>query len=421
MMAKPMTELDRLITELCPDGVPYKTLGEIATEIYRGSGIKREEITEDGEPCVRYGEIYTTYGIWFDKCVSHTKNGIKPFEHGDILFAITGENVEEIAKTCAYTGNERCFAGGDIVVMKHEQDPKYLAYALSTTDAQTQKGKGRVKSKVVHSSIPALQAIRIPIPPLPIQRAIVRILDTFTRLTAELEVELEAELEARKKQYDYYRNFLLTFDENHEHNLTDRRRRIAWTTLGKIAEFRYGFTDTAKDCGTARFIRITDIGENGELQTTDCKYVDITADNESYLLQQGDLLMARTGATYGKTMMFEENTTAVFASFLIRIRFQEGTVLPAYYWHFAQSDLYWYQADRLVSRAGQPQFNGNALKNVIIPVPSIEEQKQIIATLNRFNVLSNDLSASLPAEIEARRKQYEYYRDKLLTFKGKTA
>ena len=205
-----MTELEKLIMELCPDGVEYKTLGEIAIDIYRGSGIKREQVTETGTPCVRYGEIYTTYGIWFNECISHTNidtiSSPKFFGYGDILFAITGENVEDIAKSCAYVGHEKCLAGGDIVVLKHNQNPKYLSYALETTDAQKQKSAGKVKSKVVHASVPAIKGIVIPLPPVKIQDEIVRILDEFTGLTAELEEQLTAELTARKKQYEYYRD-----------------------------------------------------------------------------------------------------------------------------------------------------------------------------------------------------------------------
>jgi type I restriction enzyme S subunit len=181
--------------------------------MYRGSGIKRDEITDEGTPCVRYGEIYTTYGIWFDTCVSHTKSGTKTFEHGDIIFAITGESVEEIAKSCAYMGQEKCYAGGDTVVMKHKQNPKYIAYALSTADAQEQKSKGKVKSKVVHSSIPALRAISIPLPPIEEQARIVEILDHFDTLTTDLTTGLPAEIAARQKQYEHYRDKLLTFKE----------------------------------------------------------------------------------------------------------------------------------------------------------------------------------------------------------------
>ena len=155
-----MTKLEELIQELCPDGVEYKLLSDIATDSYRGSGIKRDQVTETGIPCVRYGEIYTSYNVWFDICISHTQMEYVPnpkyFEYGDILFAITGESVEEIAKSIAYVGHEKCLAGGDTVVLKHNQNPKYMAYALSTTSAQTQKSKGKVKSKVVHSSVPAI-------------------------------------------------------------------------------------------------------------------------------------------------------------------------------------------------------------------------------------------------------------------------
>lgn len=212
-----MTKFEKLIEELCPNGVEYKTLGEIANDIYRGAGITRNQVTEDGTPCVRYGEIYTTYGIYFDKCVSHTDENLiqskKYFEYGDILFAITGESVEDIAKSTAYVGNEKCLAGGDIVVLKHNQNPKYLSYVLSTTTARIQKSKGKVKSKVVHSSVPAIKEIQIPVPPLEVQAEIVRILDNYSTSVAALQQELEKELTARKKQYEYYRDKLLTFIE----------------------------------------------------------------------------------------------------------------------------------------------------------------------------------------------------------------
>ena len=179
-----MTKLEKLIQKFCPEGVAYKTLGEIATDVFRGAGITRDQVRETGTPCVRYGEIYTTYGVWFENCVSHTDEALltskKFFDYGDILFAITGESVEDIAKCCAYIGHETCLAGGDIVVLKHNEDPKYLSYALSTLDAQKQKSKGKVKSKVVHSSVPDIKAIRIPVPPLPVQCEIVQYTDNFT-------------------------------------------------------------------------------------------------------------------------------------------------------------------------------------------------------------------------------------------------
>ena len=181
--------------------------------MYRGAGITKNEIKTHGIPCVRYGEIYTKYGIWFDKCLSYTteNNKRKYFENGDILFAITGENVEEIAKSTVYIGDEKCIAGGDIVVMKHNENPRFLSYALSTTQAQQQKSKGKIKSKVVHSSIPALQNILVPIPPFEVQEEIVNILDKFERMCNSLTEGLPSEIAARKKQYEYYRDKLLSF------------------------------------------------------------------------------------------------------------------------------------------------------------------------------------------------------------------
>jgi type I restriction enzyme S subunit len=208
---------DSLLSFSETERVKWLTLGQIAQEIFRGAGIKRDQVTETGTPCVRYGEIYTTYDVWFKECVSHTDAATIPskkyFSHGDVLFAITGESVEEIAKSTAYVGHENCLAGGDIVVVKHTQNPKYLSYALSTTDAQVQKSKGKVKSKVVHSSTSAIANLCVPVPPIEEQNRIADILDNFYNLVTDLTGGLPAEIAARQKQYEYYRDKLLTFKE----------------------------------------------------------------------------------------------------------------------------------------------------------------------------------------------------------------
>lgn len=195
--------------------VKWMKLKDVATQWYRGAGIKREEVSEDGMPCIRYGEIHTTYNIWFDDCISHTDESKqvsrKYAEKGDILFAITSEDIPLVGNSVAYLGSERILVGGDIVVMKHNQDPKYMAYALSTSDAIKQKGKGKVKSKVVHTNVPSLQEIVIPIPSMTEQKRIASILDRFDSLTNDLAAGLPAEIEKRRQQYEYYRDKLLTF------------------------------------------------------------------------------------------------------------------------------------------------------------------------------------------------------------------
>ena len=262
-------------------------------------------------------------------------------------------------------------------------------------------------AKMPRGNKSAILNYRIPVPPLEIQREIVRLLDQFT----QLEAELEAELEARRAQLAYYRGAALE-------GIGSTGQTVV---LGDIAEFKYGFTDKAADAGTHRFLRITDINPQGKLSAGGVKYVSPGDSASDYVVRPGDLLVARTGATYGKTMLVGSDAPAVYASFLIRIRFKDGQMLPAFYWHYAQSKAYWDQANALVSTAGQPQFNANALKRVRIPMPTLEQQVSIVRTLDKFDALVNDLSVGLPAELAARRKQYEYYRDRLLTFKERAA
>ena len=204
-------------------------LKDIATEMYRGNGIKREEIREIGIPCIRYGEIYTDYGISFEKTKSYTDENLiinkKYIDYGDILFAITGESVEEIGKSTAYIGKEKCLVGGDILVMKHKQDPVYLSYVLSTENAQKQKSKGKIKSKVVHTNATDIGEIEIPLPPLEVQKRIVEVLDNFEKICNDLNIGLPAEIEARQKQYEFYRNFLLTFKEDSVNSLRQDKTR----------------------------------------------------------------------------------------------------------------------------------------------------------------------------------------------------
>lgn len=213
----------------CNTTIPMVKLKDIATDIYRGAGIKREEVTESGIPCVRYGEIYTTYNTWFDTCKSHTDLKYVPnpkyFEHGDILFAITGESVDDIAKSVAYVGHEKCLAGGDIVVMKHKQNPRYLAHVLATQAAREQKSKGKVKSKVVHSNVPSIEQIEIPLPSLDVQERYANVLDNFESLCNDLKIGLPAEIEARRKQYEYYRDLLLSFASDGSQSVNVERER----------------------------------------------------------------------------------------------------------------------------------------------------------------------------------------------------
>ena len=155
----------------------------ISRSIYKGSGITKEDVVENGDtPCVRYGEIYTKYNFVFNNCITRTnKQKISPrryFSYGDILFVLTGEKIEEIGKNIAYLGNSKCLAGGDILIANHNQNPIFLTYALNSNYAQSQKSYDKTKLKVVHISSADIENLMVILPPLSEQQAIADYLDT---------------------------------------------------------------------------------------------------------------------------------------------------------------------------------------------------------------------------------------------------
>ena len=409
-----MSKLDEMIRELCPDGVEYKTLGEIAVDIYRGAGITRDQVTAEGTPCVRYGEIYTTYGVWFDKCMSHTDESKllskKYFEHGDILFAITGESVDDIAKCCVYIGHEKCLAGGDIVVLKHNQNPKYLSYALATTDARQQKSKGKVKSKVVHSSVPAIREIKVPVPPIEIQREIVRILDDYTENVTELQRQLAAEMTARKTQYSFYRDKLLTFNTP-----------VEWKPMEKEFPFiRNGFVGTVTPYFTGeeqgvRYLEGTNI-HDGVISDNEIIYVSKEFHQKHIRneLKDGDILMVQSGHV-GECAVVDDNYAGSNCHALI-IMSNAGRCNSRFVMHYLRSTEGKAGLKKITTGGTVKHILASNMKKFMIPVPPLDVQNRIVNVLDNFEKICSDLNIGLPAEIEARQKQYEYYRDKLLTF-----
>jgi type I restriction enzyme S subunit len=165
-----------------PSEWEVKKLKYIADSFSKGSGITKEEIVINGDiPCVRYGELYTKYDYHFTECQTRTNLGIietpKYFSHGDVLFTCTGELVEEIGKSITYLGNEKCLAGGDIIILKHSQDPMFMGFALDSKYVQGQKSFGKTKLKVVHISSGEIARLLIVLPPKEEQKEIADYLD----------------------------------------------------------------------------------------------------------------------------------------------------------------------------------------------------------------------------------------------------
>ena len=398
-----MTKLEELINELCPDGVEYKRIDEFCT-ITRGRVMSKDYIRDN------VGQ-YPVYSSQTENNGELGKISTYDFEGEYLTWTTDGANAGSVFyRNGKFSVTNVC---GLLKVKIDEITTKYLYHILSIT-APKYVNKGMGNPKLMSN---VMARIKVPLPPLSVQSEIVHILDSFTLLTAEL----TAELTARQKQYAFYRDYLLDFsNEDVTKKIPDIDcSNVEYIKLGDIAKFTYGYTDKAKDYGDTRFIRITDILDNGYLNPNDAKYINLNEESKKYLLSKGDLLLARTGATYGKTLYVPNDEKAVYASFLIKIELDNTKILNRYYWHFSKSNLYWKQANKLVSTAGQPQFNTNAVSRVVIPVPPLSVQENIVKILDRFDKLNNDMSEGLPAEIEARKKQYEYYRDTLLSFDDK--
>jgi type I restriction enzyme S subunit len=180
-------------------------------------------------------------------------------------------------------------------------------------------------------------------------------------------------------------------------------------SLGEIADVEYGFTDKSTEVGDYRYVRITDIDNNGELVSTDKKYLKKSKEAEAFLICDNDLLMARTGATFAKVLLYEDREPSVFASYLIRINFKEQ-IENKLYWYFTKTKFYWDQANRLASGAAQPHFNGAAVKQVIFSYPkSLIEQQRIVSILDECFVAIAKAKANAEQNLKNAKELFESY------------
>ena len=256
--------------------------------------------------------------------------------------------------------------------------------------------------------------VSLHLPPLPVQKEIVRILDKFTAL----EAELEAELEARRKQYEFYRDQLLNFK-----GLMSRGAG-SLVSLGDLFDFKNGLNKSKEFFGSGYpIVNFTDVFKKNHLYATDLKgRVQVTADEISrYSVQKGDVFFTRTSETREEigmaSVVLDDIGDCVFSGFVLRARPKTTLLLPQYCgFCFRHNDV----RKQIIQRASfttRALTSGTALAKIQIPVPPLAEQERIVAILDKFDALVNDISSGLPAELEMRRKQYEYYRDRLLTFK----
>lgn len=364
-----MSRIDELIQKLCPSGVEYVTLLELLGSIPRGRRLTKAALAEDGQVPVYHGGLEP---IGF-----HDQSNSRAMT---VMVINTGASSGTVGwSEVPFWCSDGCFA------LPHSErvESKYLYYfALSNQKFFT--------DRVRRAGIPTLAAdsvlsLRIPVPPLEVQREIVRILDKFT----QLEAELEAELEARRAQYELYRRALLGAEE-----------RDSLQPLGKLlisVRVPKGVKRGAYGDGSA--IPIVDQGKSAIAGFTD---------DDSFRVPAGEHIVF---GDHTRAVKWVDHDFAPGADGTRVFRAREG-VLPRY-------AFFAFQQLEIPSRGYNRHWT--VAREMTVPVPSLKRQREIVTILDQFDALVNDISIGLPAELTARRKQYEYYRDRLLTFKELTA
>ncbi len=394
-----MSRIDKLVATLCPRGVEFKALGDIA-KLVRGNGLPKSDFTESGVGCIHYGQIYTHYGVSATETISfvspQTATPLAKVEPSDLIITNTSENVEDVCKSVAWLGKTQIVTGGHATVIKHGQDARFLSYYFRTPEFFAQKKKHAVGTKVIDVSAKNLAKIRVPVPPLEIQREIVKVLDAFT----ELEADLEAYLEARRKQYKHYRDSLLTSDA-----------RVKFKLLGELGKRNKGTVITAgrmksiqQDDGPIRVFAggqtIADVSKEAVPTKDVVRVPSIIVKSRGHIgFEYYDRPFTHKAELWSYSINHKDaNQKFVYYYLLTRIgRLQE------------------------IARANSvklPQLGVADTDTLFIPLPPLEIQREIVKVLDNFTELEAELEAELDAELEARRKQYHHYRDRLLTFEA---
>lgn len=409
-----MSRIDDLIAEHCPDGVEFKSLGEVG-EFIRGNGLQKRDFVDEGLPCIHYGQVFTIYGT----ATRTTRSFVTPVlaerlrraKPGDLVIATTSENDEDVCKAVAWLGETEVAISGDSYIYSHSLDPLYVAYFFQTDDFRSQKARFITGTKLKRVSGAHLARIKIPVPPPAIQAEIAEILSKMEML----KVELESELEYRSRQYAYHRDSLLGFAGS---------QSVRWASMGEVGEFVRGRRFTKNDVVPLGIGSI----HYGEIYT---QYGVYASEALSHIRTElaPNLRFARTGdvviAAVGETVEDVCKAVAWLGDEEVAIHDDcfayRHTLNPKFVAYYFQTSVFHAEKNKHVARAKVKRISGEGLAKLKIPVPSLEEQGRIVEILDKFDALVNDLSIGLPAEITARRQQYEYYRDRLLTFKERAA
>ena len=381
--------------------VKWMPLGEVA-EIKRGKSLQKSDIGLGDIPIILYGELYTTYGNYIEKVVSHTSleraNNATLAVKSNLLLPLSSTTKEaQIGKASVLCTDEPVYIGGDALILSHSQDAGYLVHLINSGWFEKRKMRCVKGTTIMHLSPKELLEIPIPIPPLAVQEEITRILDKFTTL----EAELEAELDCRKRQYEYYRNQLLSFSND-----------VEWKSLGNVFDFRNGKGHEKEIVPAGEFIVINSkfISSNG--------LVVKFSNRQLSPVYKGDILMVMSDLPNGKALakcfLVDKDSTYTLNQRVCGLTIKNSKEMnPKFAFYILSRNKHLLKYNNGVD---QTNLRKDDILKISIPIPSLAEQQRIVSILDKFEALTTSISEGLPKEIELRRKQYEYYRNQLLSF-----
>lgn len=384
-----MSKIDRLIDELCPNGVQFKQLGELGT-LYGGlTGKSKNDFKDGNARFITYMNVFSNIEVdtnsdYFVKIGENERQ--RTLQKGDVLFTGSSENPDECGMSSVLVKepeeplylNSFCF-----ILRLNDKElflPEFLKYLFRDTGIRKQIAKTASGVTRFNVSKKRFAKVVVPIPPIEVQKEIADILNKFT----QLEAELEAELEARRKQYEFYRNQLLTFSDE---------GGVRWTTLQEVAMLKNGSDWKKLEPGN-----IPVYGTGGVMATVN----KIAYDKPTVLIPRKGSI---TNIFYLEEPFWNVDT-------IYYTQIDDTKMIPKFFYYYMKTiDLM-----KLDMGSGRPSLTQAILNRIHVPVPSLSEQNRIVTLLDKFDSLVNSISEGLPAELSARRKQYEYYRSKLLTF-----
>ena len=382
-----MSKLNELIQELCPNGVEYKLLKEVAI-LQRGTSLVKNNAVFGEIPVISGGKEPAFY------CATFNREG----ETITVAGSGAGAGYVQYWNIPIYVNDAFSVKGTDIVLTK------YVYYFLANNQERIYRKKKGVG--VPHVHISDIEEFKIPVPPLEVQREIVRILDNYTEQVEQLKSELNAELDARKKQYEYYRDMLLEFD------IESKKVK-----LGELCDIGDGLHSTPKydDFGDYYFINGTNLNDGKIIVESKTKKVNEAEYNKYKIeLDKNTILMSING-TIGK-IAFYNDEPVILGKSIAYFRVNSMELQPKYLYYYLQGNLATKYYNENLTGSTILNLGLKALREFEISLPSLDVQERLVNVLDNFDAICSDLNIGLPAEIEARQKQYEYYRDKLLTF-----